>query len=139
MSTIPVKPSYAKGGAEGSDAVSIHKAVTPTSSVVEVSTLAAPVSAQKRSFWRKPEHELDSVATQPSVFDDLATLEVYRPPAVWENAHRFDPSARWTWREEYVSCSCSRFVGLMVTAPAAHRSEDRLVDHGMGFHHVLRP
>jgi len=34
------------------------------------------------------------------VFDDPKTLEIYRPPPVYENAHRFDPDARWTWREE---------------------------------------
>ncbi|KZT08560.1 MFS general substrate transporter [Laetiporus sulphureus 93-53] len=27
-------------------------------------------------------------------------LELYRPPAAYENAHKFDPNARWTWREE---------------------------------------
>lgn len=105
MSTVPIKSVYTKAATGGSDSGSINKGVSPTESVIEVPTLEAPVSTQKRTFWRRPKHELDSVATQPSVFDDPATLEIYRPPAVWENVHRFDPAARWTWREEYVSWS----------------------------------
>ena len=54
-------------------------------------------------FRRKNKTELDSIATQPSVFDDPVSLESYRPPKEYENAHRFDPLARWTWREENVS------------------------------------
>lgn len=30
--------------------------------------------------WKQPALDLDSVATQPSVFDDPITLEAYRPP-----------------------------------------------------------
>jgi hypothetical protein len=47
-------------------------------------------------------HDLDAIATQPSVFDDPDTIELYRPPQSYENAHRFDPNARWTFREERV-------------------------------------
>ena len=53
-------------------------------------------------FKRKKAVDIDTIATQPSVFDDPHTLEIYRPPAAFENAHRFDPNARWTWREEKV-------------------------------------
>ena len=48
------------------------------------------------------ERDLDAIATQPSVFDNPVTLELYRPPQSHENAHRFDPNARWTFREESV-------------------------------------
>ena len=103
MSTVLSKTYFTKQVSEGSDSDSVKGKLSPSDSTVEVPTLGAPVAKDGRTFWRKPKHELDSVATQPSVFDDPATLEVYRPPAVWENSHRFDPLARWTWREEYVS------------------------------------
>ena len=68
--------------------------------------LGAPID-KSGGIWRrgKPRLDLDSVATQLSVFDDPAGLEAYRPPPQYENAHRFDPDARWTWREEQVSMS----------------------------------
>jgi hypothetical protein len=70
-------------------------------------TLQIPGDRLMTSFWRrKAKHDLDAVATQPSVFDDPVTLELYRPPQSYENAHRFDPNARWTFREERVYFTC---------------------------------
>lgn len=82
------------------------KGHSPNTSIAEVASLGlAPLDTGRGPFWRRSKRDLDSIATQPSVFDDPKSLEVYRPPPQYENAHRFDPSARWTWREELVCVS----------------------------------
>lgn len=82
---------------------------------VDIPPLGVPV--QKPGFGRRDQPPLDSIATQPSVFDDPTSLEVYRPPPEFENAHRFDPLARWTWREERVSSGLSSRSPGLVTEP----------------------
>lgn len=67
--------------------------------------LGIPVDNVGGGLWGRLKRsyvDLDSIATQPSVFDDPITCEVYRPPPQYENTHKFDPDARWTWREEKV-------------------------------------
>ena len=46
---------------------------------------------------------IDTIATKQSVYDDPTIATHYWPKPTYENIHRFDPKARWTYREERVS------------------------------------
>lgn len=70
-----------------------------TKDFAEQDDLDQGIASTWELLWSKPQ-DLDAIATKRSVFDDDELGKFYAPPADYENAHRFDPTFRWTFREE---------------------------------------
>ncbi|KEZ40195.1 hypothetical protein SAPIO_CDS9252 [Scedosporium apiospermum] len=130
--------SSIKYGDSLSDAESVEK---KNDSTVEVAPLGKPFNDTRRFFWEKKikSEDLNAIATQPSVYDNPVLAEKYQPRADWENIHRFDPSARWTWGEEtklvrkidwkIMIWACIMFVGLEIDrANLGQAVSDNLLD-----------
>ncbi|KAJ3811704.1 allantoate permease [Lentinula lateritia] len=80
--------------------------LTVSDELLKTIDLAEEDSPFKLSSWvfsrwsSKPQLNENRIATRRSVYDNPEMAQLYWPKQEYENLHRFDPTARWTYREE---------------------------------------
>lgn len=104
----PTASPCASKSSSGLDDVSVAQESTkePSSSgLVEEGEVQSTSGWAKALFGKRigPPHDPDAIATRRSVFDEPHLALFYWPKKDYENIRRFDPSARWTYREEEAS------------------------------------
>ncbi|KAL2283257.1 hypothetical protein FJTKL_10133 [Diaporthe vaccinii] len=135
---VPPSHSLDKSETEsGDDADAIRERILAE----RLQTSNPPVLPIMTLLRKKVHKQLDEVATQPSVYDDPSIAQFLTPTARYENLHRFDPEARWTWREELplinkidwkiTLWACIAFFGLDLDIDVGGIGEDNLI-HGHG-------
>ncbi|KAL0941474.1 transporter YIL166C-like protein 1 [Colletotrichum truncatum] len=102
---------------------SVNKTV-PKESIASIEPLGKPRPERRFWFQKRKNYDKTSIGTQPSVYDDAVLAPQYQPRDDWENLHRFNPSARWTWEEEdavvrktdwrIMIWACIMFIGLEI-------------------------
>ncbi|OTA99079.1 hypothetical protein M426DRAFT_68493 [Hypoxylon sp. CI-4A] len=96
--------------------------------IVNATPALGTVEAHRRLwFWKSNRQNPNDIATQPSVYDHPDTAPQYQPRDDWENLHRFDPQARWTWGEEdkvvrKIDCRILIWSAIMFTAMELDRA-----------------
>ncbi|PVI06677.1 major facilitator superfamily transporter [Periconia macrospinosa] len=95
-------------GSDGKNAVRETNNAVPGLAAQETQKMEAVMGDAILRFLRirkgpkSEQYDLDAIATQPSIWDNENVEELkrlYIHPK-WENLSAFDPSFRWTWREE---------------------------------------
>ena len=104
----PTTSPCASKSSSGLDDVSVLKECLkePNNSDLVDEGEQQPTSNWVKALFGKrtgPPLDPDAIATRRSVFDDPHLASFYWPKKDYENIHRVDPSARWTYREERVS------------------------------------